>query len=172
MTAELQIRRYRPEDHDRLWAIHNRALQSVSAHAGNGDWDDDLHHVSEVYLRNKGEFYVGELEGRIVAMGGLKRISDDTAEVKRMRVDPPHQGAGYGKTILRALELRARELGYRTLTLETTQRQRAARHIYAAAGYIEQSRRQMGEFTIIRMTKTLPDSKDDSLSAVSGRQHM
>ena len=35
-----------------------------------------------------GEFSVGIIDGRIVAMGALKRLTDTRAEICRMRVHP------------------------------------------------------------------------------------
>jgi len=70
-------------------------------------------------------------------MGALKRTAPSRAEIKRMRVRPALQGQGFGQALLSALEHRARDLGYRTLHLDTTTRQEAARHLYAKNGYRE-----------------------------------
>src|SRR6266568_4704196 len=126
----LELRQYRPTDHDEVWNLHNVALWQVGAHAGNGPWDNDLHKIEEVYLNNGGEFLEGLLDGQIVAMGALKRISEDKAEVKRMRVHPDYQRRGFGQEILSVLEARAKELGYRTLTLDTAVVQTAAQQLY------------------------------------------
>src|SRR5689334_7308306 len=99
----LKIRLYEPLDHDEVWALHNLALWQVGAHAGNGPWDDDLHTIQQVYLDNGGEFLVGLMDERIVAMGAIRRITADTAEVKRMRVHPDCQRRGFGQQILAAL---------------------------------------------------------------------
>jgi N-acetylglutamate synthase-like GNAT family acetyltransferase len=57
-----------------------------------------------VYLKNQGEFLVGVCEGRIVAMGALRRTTNERAEIKRMRVHPDFQRCGFGQMILEALE--------------------------------------------------------------------
>lgn len=93
---------------------------------GNGPWDDDLQHIDEVYLSD-GDFLVGEADGGIVAMGAIRKKTDDCAELKRMRVHPEHQRLGYGQQMLDALEQRARTFGYRRLCLDTTVQQVAAR---------------------------------------------
>ena len=116
----MEVRQYRASDHEAVWELHNVALNEVGAHAGNGPWDDDLHHIEAEYLDAGGEFYVGTIDGRIVAMGALKRLTNTTAEICRMRVHPDFQRRGLGTRILSRLEERARELGFRTLTLETT----------------------------------------------------
>ncbi len=136
----LYIRRYEPADCDAVWALHVSALRSVGAHAGRGPWDDDLAAIESVYLQDQGEFLVGVLSGRVVAMGAVKRTSAQRAELKRMRVEPSLQRQGIGRAMLDALEERARDLGYRTLHLDTTIQQAAARRLYDKSGYREVGR--------------------------------
>jgi len=145
----LYIRRYRPSDKLAVRRLHDDALNEVGAHLGSGPWDEDLDEIESVYLRSSGEFLVGILEGEIVAMGAIKRVSPDVAEVTRMRVKPGLQGRGYGQTLLDALHDRAVELGYSTLRLDTTVQQRAARRLYLKNGYREAGRGSVGPFECI-----------------------
>ncbi len=145
----LRIRRYEPEDREAVWRLHNEALDEVGAHLGNGPWDDDLHGIEAAYLEAGGEFLVGVLDGRVVAMGALRRGSPEVAEVKRMRVEPALQGCGHGQTLLDALHRRAVELGYSTLRLDTAVRQRAARSLYERNGYRESRRGRIGQFDCV-----------------------
>jgi len=155
MAAALEIRRYRPEDHDEVWALHNLALHHVGAHVGNGPWDDDLHHVEEVYLAAGGEFVVGLLDGQILAMGALKRTSPHGAQVTRMRVHPGFQRRGFGRAILSRLQHRAVELGFAQLHLDTTVGQVAAQQLYRSAGFTETGRTTFAGFDVIQFEKTL-----------------
>jgi GNAT superfamily N-acetyltransferase len=127
----------------------------VGAHAGNGPWDNDLHHIGDVYLNSRGEFLVGIYEGRIVAMGALKRTSNNRAEIKRMRVHPDFQRRGFGQVILQRLESRAVELGYTTLYLETTIQQTAAQQLYLKNGYTEIGQTKWDGYDVIRYEKNL-----------------
>ncbi|MFW6162453.1 MAG: GNAT family N-acetyltransferase [Planctomycetota bacterium] len=155
-SADLTVRRYRAADHDAVWAVHNLALHQVGAHVGNGPWDDDLHHIEEVYFANGGEFLVGECDGRVVAMGALRRVSDAVAKVTRMRVHPAWQRRGFGAAILRRLERRGAELGYRKLVLETTVGQTAAQALYRNRGFVEVGHTRLHGFDVILFEKTLP----------------
>ena len=155
--GQLEIRRYREPDHDAVWDLHNVALHAVGAHAGNGPFDDDLHHVLDIYERDRGEFLVGLLAGRIVAMGALRRRGPDTAEITRMRVLPGMQRRGFGRIILRRLEARARELGYRRLVLKTTERQTAALGLYRAEGFVETGRDVVAGMRCVDFAKPLDD---------------
>ena len=150
LTAEpLHIRRYEPGDEHAVRRLHDDALNEVGAHLGSGPWDDDLEEIEGVYLESGGEFLVGILEGEVVAMGAIKRVSPDVAEVKRMRVRPGLQGRGYGQAMLDALHRRAAGLGYSTLHLDTTVQQRAARRLYLKNGYREVGRGGIGPFDCI-----------------------
>ena len=153
--AQLVIRRYRDEDHDAVWWLHNNALRRVGAHGGNGPWDDDLHDIGRIYFP-AGDFLVGELNGQIVAIGAIKRESQGCAAVKRMRVHPNHQRHGFGQQILDALQDRARDLGYTKLVLDTTVQQIAAQRLYEKNGFVRMGRGMFGRFPVIFYEKLLP----------------
>ncbi len=154
-ATALLIRRYEPRDHDATWNLHNEALWKVGAHAGNGTWDDDLHKIEEIYLNNDGEFLVGLLDGKIVAMGAIKRLTNQKAEVKRMRVHPDYQRKGFGQQILTALEARAKELGYSTLALDTAVVQTAAQQLYLKNGFHETGRTVLAGFDALLFEKEI-----------------
>jgi len=145
----LHIRRYEPGDKRAVRRLHDDALNEVGAHLGAGPWDDDLDEIEGVYLESGGEFLVGILEEEVIAMGAIKRVSQDAAEVKRMRVRPCLQGRGYGQAMLDALHRRAAGLGYTTLRLDTTVQQRAAMGLYLKNGYREVGRGSIGPFWCI-----------------------
>jgi len=122
----MQIRRYQGSDHDQVLCLHRVALAAIGADAGPGPWDDDLEQIEQSYLTARGDFLVGILDDRVAAMGALRHIDQQTAELKRMRVSPSLQQQGLGRRILHTLEARARELGYIAVVLDTNDQQTAA----------------------------------------------
>jgi ribosomal protein S18 acetylase RimI-like enzyme len=62
-------------------------------------------------------------------------------------IDPEHQGRGYGRAALVALEALVLALGYDTIRLHTFGDNDVARHLYSAVGYRE---------TDVAMIKRLP----------------
>jgi GNAT superfamily N-acetyltransferase len=75
--------------------------------------------------------------GRPVAVGGVKRLEPEVAEIKRMYVVPDVRRRGVARELLAALEDAARALGYRRARLDTGPRQPHAERFYRSAGYRE-----------------------------------
>jgi GNAT superfamily N-acetyltransferase len=178
----LSMRRYRPADHAAVLRLHHVALAQVGLRPGDGVYyDHDFPSMETIYLTNGGEFVVGVLAGgpepgygtrdepadaadaeaagrwpgRLVTMGGLRRVDDDTAEMVRLRVHPDVQRRGYGAAMVLALEERARELGYRSLRGDTTDRQRAAISLYRRFGWRETRRKVICGIVNIYLEKSL-----------------
>ncbi|MBA9004092.1 MULTISPECIES: GNAT family N-acetyltransferase [Thermomonospora] len=172
----LLIRRYTPRDHAAVLDLHRQGLAQVGLRPGDGVYYEyDLFQIEDIYLRRTGEFVVGELGGRVVAMGGLRRADiiatgvtrahggyaiglpprTDTAEMVRLRVDAQVRRRGYGSAIVAALEERSVELGYRTLHCDTTDLQEPAMRLYRRAGWRETRREPIGGITNVYFEKTL-----------------
>jgi GNAT superfamily N-acetyltransferase len=82
-----------------------------------------------------GVFVILYEDGAPVAGGGLRRLDEDVAEIKRMFVEPSARGRGHGRRVLLELETAAAELGYRRLRLDTAQSLTTATALYRSAGY-------------------------------------
>lgn len=84
-----------------------------------------------------GAYYVGFVGTEPVAGGGLRRLGDGTAEIKRMYVRPEFRSRGLAAQLLRRLEDAATVLGYVSTRLDTGPKQVTAQRLYRAAGYTE-----------------------------------
>ena len=85
----------------------------------------------------QGEFLLVELDGRPVAMGGLRRSEDGVAELKRVYVRPAGRGRRLGEALARRLVDDARAFGYRTVRLDTLPFMGAAQALYEAMGFVD-----------------------------------
>lgn len=155
MTGDMIIRPWQSSDHKAVLALHANALKAIGAWLGNGPWDEDLDHIEQVYIDGGGCFLVAVIEDQIVGMGALQITGPDTAEIKRMRVDPAHQGQGIGRKLLHRLEDFAKNANVKTLTLDTTIQQQAAQHLYEQQGYREVRHGKVGPFDTRFFQKTL-----------------
>lgn len=152
---KLNIRRYELRERNMVWDLHIRALRAAGAYIGSGPWDNDLQDVEGAYIRSGGEFLVGTIDEQIVAMGALKKMTLARAEIKRMRVEPWFHRRGFGQEMLSRLELRARELGFSELQLDTMVVQIAAQGLYVKNGFQEFKRMPLGGHECIFFEKKL-----------------
>lgn len=76
-------------------------------------------------------------EGDVLGTGALKRIGPETAEIKRMWVDPSHRGEGVGRAILDRLISAAQEAGYRKIRLDSADFMVAAHALYRSRGFVQ-----------------------------------
>ncbi len=83
-----------------------------------------------------GAFLVGWDAQTAVCCGGLKRLTDEVCEIKRMYVVPAARGRGVARLLLGALEDAARSHGYKAARLDTGPHQPHAQRMYERAGYV------------------------------------
>jgi putative acetyltransferase len=76
-------------------------------------------------------------DGKLLAVGALKHLDDDHAEVKSMHTAQAVRGRGIGRRMVDHLLAVARERGYHRVSLETGSMGAflPARSLYAAAGF-------------------------------------
>jgi GNAT superfamily N-acetyltransferase len=67
----------------------------------------------------------------------MRRIREDTGEIKRMYVRPDYRRRGIGLALLEALIAEARQIGYPTIRLDSTRFMKAAHALYRSLGFRE-----------------------------------
>ena len=90
----------------------------------------------ELFEVPDGYFLVAWLDGSPIGCAGICRCEgEQAAELRRMYVAPEARRIGAARALMTALEEKARELGYRTLRLETGPEQPEAVHLYETSGF-------------------------------------
>lgn len=74
-------------------------------------------------------------DGKALACGGFKKYEYGTAEIKRVFTKEKCRNRGYSKAIMRALEARAIDKGYKKLILETGVLLKEAKKMYTEIGF-------------------------------------
>ncbi len=151
----MRLIRYRPGYQEPMLALHRGAIEGFALGMSQQQDEADLMAVEEIYLRSGGEFLLGFLGERFIAMGGFKWLSPGVAELRRMRIDRDLQGQGYGTLLLRELERRAFQSGARTLRLEAAKRRPLTLQFYRKHGYRETGPSVYGAVETVRFNKTL-----------------
>jgi DNA-binding MarR family transcriptional regulator/GNAT superfamily N-acetyltransferase len=82
-----------------------------------------------------GAFLVARSDEETVGCGGVQRVDDVTAEIKRMWIHPDWRGLGLGGRLLRRLEAVVGQLGHARVILDTNGTLVEAIAMYERAGY-------------------------------------
>lgn len=100
--------------------------------------DKDLLDLDESYFSNNGWFEVIENpEKKIIGFYGIFKTSNDTCELRKMYLYPEYQGKGLGKKMMNNAVLKAKELGYKEIILETNKLLVQAIGLYGKFGFKE-----------------------------------
>jgi len=82
-----------------------------------------------------GRLLLASFDGQLVGCAGLRWLSPEIAEMKRVYVRPAFRGRGLGKALVEAIVAAARLIGYRTLRLETATFMKDAQALYQSLGF-------------------------------------
>ena len=130
----------RPQPGDIGWIIHRQGLLYHRAYG----WDQSFEAlVAQILGKIMAEFdparddgWIAEMNESIVGSIFLTRSDDPAiAKLRLLYVEPEARGHGIGAKLVNGCIERARELGYRQLTLWTNDILLSARRIYQAAGF-------------------------------------
>jgi DNA-binding MarR family transcriptional regulator len=104
-----------------------------------GGFDPRIPHAArpEQLTPPAGYFMVARVRARVAGCGALKLVGGGIGEVKRMWTADFARGHGVARTVLAAIEAKARELDVHTLRLETNKALVEAHALYRAAGFRE-----------------------------------
>lgn len=151
----ITIRRYSVMDHDEVWRIHLLAVGEAGVEPTHHHYND-IYQIKELYLDKGGDFLVGTNPGEtVIVMGGLKKLSEDQAEIKRLRVHPAYQKRGYGQLLLTKLEERAAEMGFKQLYLDALTNQHSSHQLFLKNGYKEIGTSTIDGFEVLLFEKNL-----------------
>ena len=122
-----------------LWGVPGTLDEMLEEFTRRGWRLADLEDLHGHYFGNGGTFLV-LLDGeRVVGTGGVRRIDEETAELKRMWFLSEARGRGFGRKMLEQLIGWAREASYQRLRLDVFDppRQEAAVALYRKVGFVE-----------------------------------
>jgi ribosomal protein S18 acetylase RimI-like enzyme len=112
------------------WLREDRCFQGFAA---------ELERLPDMYGAPNGVLLLGWRDGEAVGCVGVRRLADDTCEMKRLFVREDARGLGLGWRLAREAVEAGRRLGYARMVLDTLDRMETARRMYAALGFVETS---------------------------------
>ncbi|HNP22241.1 MAG TPA: GNAT family N-acetyltransferase [Panacibacter sp.] len=100
-------------------------------------FEKELASLSQQYGKPTGALVLAYFDGVAIGCAGVRRMDDETAELKRMYVQPGFRGYKAGEQLLAmAIDL-AKATGYKRLRLDTIPSMQPAIKLYHAYGFTE-----------------------------------
>jgi GNAT superfamily N-acetyltransferase len=99
------------------------------------DFVAELDRLSVMYAPPAGALLLARSGSEIAGCAGLRKLRDDICEMKRLYVRPAFRGRHLGRRMAEEIARRARDLGYRTLMLDTLGTMEAAERLYVSMGF-------------------------------------
>jgi putative acetyltransferase len=111
--------------------------ESIAYYEARGQLHD-LDELQKTYFDHDGTFLVLTENERIIGTGAIRKIDDQTCELKRLWLLYDYHGQGWGYRMIQELFSFARGKGYRRIRLETDQAaQSRAFELYKRLGFYE-----------------------------------
>ena len=98
---------------------------------------DDMDNYQKTYVEDRGLFLVVLDEDQLIGTGAIKKLKDNTAELKRLWLLEEYHGQKIGYQVVSRLLDFARANGYEKVCLQTSQKQERAIRFYTQFGFYE-----------------------------------
>ena len=82
-------------------------------------------------------FYCLTSDDGVVGTAALKKLDDETAELKALYLDKRYRGQGFGKRLIDTVIEEAGMRGFKTVVLDSMKRYKDARRLYEKCGFTD-----------------------------------
>lgn len=134
---EARLRTHRPGDLG--WILYRHGVLYTQEYGWNQHFESLVAEVAAQFLRSahpdQERCWVAELEDEIVGAIMLTRKTDEVGQLRLLYVEPHARGHGVGDRLVQTCIDAARDAGYKSLTLFTTNVLLAVRKIYERKGF-------------------------------------
>jgi putative acetyltransferase len=114
---------------------HIEDRQLIDDYFEDKSFEEELARLPDKYTPPKGRLLLAHFNDQTAGCAALREIDIQTCEMKRMFVYPEFHGKGIGRALAERLIQEAREIGYRSMLLDTSFRQTEAQNLYRKMGF-------------------------------------
>jgi putative acetyltransferase len=101
------------------------------------DFAAELKQLPVMYGPPEGCLFLVTRGVRAAGCGAVRRFSEGVCEMKRLYIRSDERGANLGRRVAESLLVRARNLGYQRMLLDTLEEMTPARRLYESLGFRE-----------------------------------
>lgn len=124
-----------PSDQAQLVALIREYAAWLHIDMSFQNFDAEMAQIDAQYSLPKGLLWVAQSADTLIGCIGFKHLDPATAEVKRLYVQPAFRGQQLGDKLMATVVVKARQLGYSRLVLDTVPQTVAAQGIYLRTGF-------------------------------------
>jgi len=155
-SKSIKIDIYTPEDEKALIALVTAVLAEHNFEFDQ-KLDADMYNIREAYINGGGLFFVVKDGKKVVGCAGIRRISGELAELRRIYLLSKYRGSGVGRMLVEGALNFCREKKYEKVVLDTTERNTAAMALFTKLGF--KVVKQVGEKIFLEMKLGSPQAE-------------
>lgn len=110
---------------------------SVAKYLKLQNYNSEIEHLADKYGLPEGRLYIIKVENQVAGCIGLRKIDDENCEVKRLYVRPAFRGHKLAIKLIEKIIDDAKEIGYKSMLLDTLPFLKEAIHLYKKLGFYE-----------------------------------
>ncbi len=135
MSDQIQITKATNTDAAAIKQLILGILKDYGLKPAPASTDSDLEDIQKHYWQNKGCFYVLKKDDQIIGSFALCKINDHLCELRKMYLNRNFRGRRLGRKMMVAAFEQAKELGYKSIMLETASVLKEAISLYEKYGF-------------------------------------
>ncbi|MDO4273383.1 MAG: GNAT family N-acetyltransferase [Eubacteriales bacterium] len=101
------------------------------------NYEKEIEHLEEKYGVPQGRLYLAYEDGKAAGCIGLRKMDNETCEMKRLYVRPEFRGKHIGNQLIQKIIDDAVQIGYKHMLLDTFPFLKSAVHMYKRFGFYE-----------------------------------
>jgi GNAT superfamily N-acetyltransferase len=114
---------------------HEQDLQLINDYFDPVAFENELSSLPGKYAPPDGALLLASIDGLAAGCVALRRIDEQSCEMKRMFIYAQHHGQGLGRALGEAIVREGQRLGYSRMLLDTSIRQVEAQTLYRKLGF-------------------------------------
>ncbi len=120
----------------KAWDIEMSGRVGLSADTlQDFDYKESIDELVAEFAPPSGRLLLASFDGQVAGCAGLRPLSPEIGEMRRVYVRPAFRGKGLGRAMIEAVIAAARLIGYRKLRLETASFMEGAQTLYRSLGF-------------------------------------